>query len=50
MGLQPIYLDRENSKLFREIGFTKFGSANIFKLDFKVQCSAVVQLKEKGII
>ena len=35
MGLQPIYLDRENSNLSREIGFTKIGSVYKFKLNFE---------------
>ena len=32
-----IYLGRENSKLFTEIGFTKFGSVYDFKLIFEVE-------------
>ena len=35
LRLVLIYLDRENSKLSREIGFTKFGLVYNFKLNFE---------------
>ena len=47
LRLVLIYLDRENSQLSVEIGFTQFGSVYKFKLNFEIQCSAMVQNKRK---
>ena len=47
LRLALIYLDRGNSKLSREIGFTKFGSVYKFKLNFESSLWINSQLNRK---
>ena len=50
LRLPPIYLGRENSKLSRNIWFTKFGSVDYFLLNFEFHLCIKSKLKRKRLI